>query len=73
MEVEKILLILLVFSIVLTNIIMHFGIEYKDNTNMVKDHIINICSLTGYTSLIYTCANIPKYYSKELPNLLIKN
>jgi hypothetical protein len=64
MEVEKILLILLVFSIVLTNIIMHFGIEYKDNTNMAITHIINICSLTGYTYLIYTCTNIPKYYKK---------
>jgi len=70
MEIKLIIFILWIFSIILTNIIMHFSVEYKDGKNMVKDHLLNIASITGYTYLIYTCTNIPKYYSKDLPNLL---
>lgn len=63
MKVEYIFLSLVIFFLVLTNAFIHTFIQ--EQPAMVRAHIINSFGLIGNTILIYTCTNIPKYYSKK--------
>jgi hypothetical protein len=63
MKVEYIFLSLIIFFLVLTNGLIHKYIE--NQPEMLNAHIINSLGLISNTILIYTCTNIPKYYSKK--------